>query len=86
MIFTAWDVWGIIRHHWWYNERFITGWRIGDMPIEELVFFIVVPICGLLTLEGVGTVLQWLRRHRSPQRRRSPQGRHHSPQGETRDA
>jgi lycopene beta-cyclase len=27
------------------------------MPIEELVFFIVVPICGLLTYEAVGQVL-----------------------------
>ena len=24
------------------------------MPIEELVFFIVIPICGLLTYEAVG--------------------------------
>ena len=29
------------------------------MPVEELVFFIVVPICGLLTYGAVGTVLQW---------------------------
>jgi hypothetical protein len=30
---------------------------IFGMPIEELVFFIVVPICGLLTYEAVGQVL-----------------------------
>jgi hypothetical protein len=29
---------------------------IFGMPIEELVFFIVVPICGLLTYEAVGQV------------------------------
>jgi hypothetical protein len=32
------------------------------MPIEELVFFIVVPICGLLTYEAVGQVLRRTRR------------------------
>jgi hypothetical protein len=32
------------------------------MPIEELVFFIVVPICGLLTYEAVGHVLRRTRR------------------------
>ena len=30
------------------------------MPIEELVFFIVIPICGLLTYEAVGYVLRRL--------------------------
>ena len=30
-------------------------------PLEELVFFIVIPICGLLTYEAVGTVLKRLR-------------------------
>jgi hypothetical protein len=32
------------------------------MPIEELVFFIVVPICGLLTYEAVGRVLGFTQR------------------------
>jgi hypothetical protein len=31
------------------------------MPIEELVFFIVVPICGLLTYEAVGQVQRRIR-------------------------
>jgi hypothetical protein len=32
------------------------------MPIEELVFFVVVPICGLLTYEAVGDVLRRTRK------------------------
>ena len=72
-LFSAWDVWGIIRAHWWYSERFTTGWMIGSMPIEELVFFLVVPICGLLTLEAVGNVLDWLRAG-APLRRRWREG------------
>lgn len=35
--------------------------HLGVMPLEELVFFIVIPICGLLTYEAVGTVLKRLR-------------------------
>ena len=34
----------------------------GGMAIEELVFFAVIPICGLLTLETVRFIL---RRRRS---------------------
>ena len=39
------------------------------MPVEELVFFVVIPICGLLTYEAVGQVLA---RVRGKQRRREP--------------
>jgi hypothetical protein len=39
---------GILRDHWSYSPSFTTGLKlIFGMPIEELVFFIVVPICGL---------------------------------------
>ncbi len=56
-VFVVWDVVGILRGHWSYNPRFTTGVTIGVMPIEELVFFLVIPICGLLTYEAVGHVL-----------------------------
>jgi lycopene beta-cyclase len=63
IIFSVWDIVGILRDHWSYSARFTTGWKlIFGMPIEELVFFVVVPICGLLTYEAVGRVLSLLRR------------------------
>jgi lycopene cyclase domain-containing protein len=62
VIFTIWDVVGILRHHWTYSPLFTTGFQLGVMPIEELVFFIVVPICGLLTYEAVGHVLRRARK------------------------
>ncbi|OYN94565.1 lycopene cyclase domain-containing protein [Enemella evansiae] len=62
VVFIAWDVLGILRNHWSYNPRFVTGIQLGVMPLEELVFFIVVPICGLLSYEAVGYVLTRLRR------------------------
>lgn len=61
VIFVAWDILGIVRNHWWYNETFISGIHLGPMPIEELIFFIVIPICGLLTYQGVGRVLALIR-------------------------
>ena len=56
-LFVAWDVVAIARHHWTYNPGFVTGWDIGDLPIEELTFFLVIPICGLLTYEAVRRLL-----------------------------
>ncbi len=65
VVFSAWDLVGIWRDHWSYNPAYVTGLDLpGGMPIEELVFFVVVPICGLLTYEAVGWVLSVVRRLR----------------------
>ena len=68
IVFVIWDIVGIVRDHWSYSPRFTTGIMLGPMPLEELVFFIVIPICGLLTYGAVGHVFQLGRRvlRRSP--------------------
>ncbi len=64
LVFVVWDLVGIIRLHWTYNPEYISGVHLWVMPLEELVFFIVIPICGLLTYEAVGTVRRRLRERR----------------------
>lgn len=66
LIFSVWDIVGIHRGHWTYSQRYTTGIELPfGMPLEELVFFIVIPICGLLTYESVGTVVsQWRSRRK----------------------
>ena len=65
-VFVVWDLVGIARDHWSYSARYTTGLHLGPMPVEELAFFVVIPICGLLTYEAVGSVLArlaaWRRR------------------------
>jgi len=57
-IFTVWDVVAISRDHWTYNAKYVTGWELPfDLPVEELVFFVVIPICSLLTYEAVRRVI-----------------------------
>lgn len=56
--FVAWDLWATSTGTWEFSERYTIGWRLpGDMVIEELVFFVVVPLCALLTLEAVRAIL-----------------------------
>ncbi|HEX3898571.1 MAG TPA: lycopene cyclase domain-containing protein [Mycobacteriales bacterium] len=50
-VFVTWDALSIHAGFWSY--RHLTGVRIGNLPIEELVFFVVVPVCSLLTFEAV---------------------------------
>jgi lycopene beta-cyclase len=59
--FTAFAIWDLVaaqRGHWWFSERYTLGPRIVGLPVEEWLFFIVVPLCALLTYEAVGRVLR----------------------------
>jgi lycopene cyclase domain-containing protein len=63
-VFVVWDAVAIAAHVWTYNPRFVTGIELpGSMPIEELLFFVVIPLCGLLTYNAVDAILERLRRH-----------------------
>ena len=55
-VFTAWDVLAIRAGHWGYDPRQTTGIRLGNVPLEELLFFLVVPTCSILSLEAVRAV------------------------------
>ena len=59
IIFSIWDLVGIYRNHWSYNARFVTGIELPlGLPLEELLFFVVIPVCGLLTYEAVGAIIR----------------------------
>jgi lycopene cyclase domain-containing protein len=54
VLFGGWDVWAIARHDWWYDDRYLVGLTLpGRLPVEELLFFLVIPTCAVLTLEAV---------------------------------
>ncbi|MGX9790714.1 lycopene cyclase domain-containing protein [Mycobacterium sp. MMS18-G62] len=63
VVFAVWDVAAIVADVWAYNPRYVTGIELlGSLPIEELLFFVVIPLCGLLTYNAVDTILAWARR------------------------
>jgi lycopene beta-cyclase len=58
LAFVIWDLVAIARDQWTFASRYVTGVDLpGRLPIEEVVFFVVIPICGLLTLEAVRRLL-----------------------------
>ena len=57
-VFCTWDAVAIARGWWSYDERFVSGINLpAGLPLEELVFFLVIPLCALLTFEAIGRVL-----------------------------
>jgi lycopene cyclase domain-containing protein len=58
LVFLAWDAIAIAGRVWTYNPRYITGVLLPfRIPLEELVFFLVVPVCGILTYGCVQAML-----------------------------
>jgi lycopene cyclase domain-containing protein len=60
VVFTLWDLYAISRDHWFFDPEQTTGVLLfGILPLEELLFFVVVPIAGVMTLEAVSVVRRW---------------------------
>ena len=51
--FLVWDFLAVRAGWWWFDSHYLIGVFIGTLPLEELLFFLVIPICGLLTYEAV---------------------------------
>lgn len=58
--FVVWDVLAVRAGHWYFELDKTLGVVLpGDMPLEEWLFFLVVPIASVLTLEAVRSVMGW---------------------------
>ncbi|MEU4674273.1 lycopene cyclase domain-containing protein [Amycolatopsis sp. NPDC023774] len=70
LVFLVWDALAIAGGVWDYAPESLTGIRAPfGIPLEEVLFFVVIPICGVLTYEAVGLTLTALR-HRAARRMR----------------
>jgi lycopene cyclase domain-containing protein len=50
-VFLTWDALAVHAGHWSY--RHLSGVRVGNLPVEEILFFVVIPTCSILTFEAV---------------------------------
>ncbi len=51
LIFIPWDVWFTSIGVWGFNDDYLTGLRIANLPIEEWLFFFVVPFACVFIYE-----------------------------------
>ncbi len=53
-VFAAWDVIAIAGGVWHYDARYLSGLVLPlSLPLEEALFFLVIPVCAILTFETV---------------------------------
>ncbi len=60
-VFAGWDLIAVHSGEWWFSARYILGLRLAGLPVEEWLFFVVVPVCALLTYEVLGRGADGLR-------------------------
>lgn len=59
-VFVVWDLYAIHARQWHFDPAQTTGILLpGGMPLEEGLFFLVIPVCAVLTLEAVRVVRGW---------------------------
>jgi lycopene cyclase domain-containing protein len=60
VVFVVWVLYAIAQGHWNYSGERTLGLRFpGGIPVEEVLFFLVVPVCAVLALEAVRKVTGW---------------------------
>ncbi len=59
VVFVAWDVYAIARGHWRFDLTQTIGLQIGSVPLEELLFFVTVPVASVIALEAVRKARGW---------------------------
>ena len=59
-LFVAWDVYAVANGHWHFDRSQLLDVELpGGLPVEEVAFFVVVPLAAVLTIEAVRAVRGW---------------------------
>ena len=44
-VFIVWAEWFTVMGVWSFNSQYLTGYKIGHLPVEEILFFLFIPYC-----------------------------------------
>ena len=54
-MFLVWDALAVHAGQWSFDRTQVVAF-VGSLPVEEVLFFLVIPTCAVLTLEAVRRV------------------------------
>ncbi len=54
--FLVWDLYATSAGHWRFDDAQTLPWRVSGLPLEEISFFVVIPLVSVLTYESVRVV------------------------------
>jgi lycopene cyclase domain-containing protein len=64
LFFLIWDAYAIKEGHWFFDREKILGiYGPFNIPLEEFLFFLIIPLAALMTIEAVTTVKKHWKQH-----------------------
>ncbi|MBM3244499.1 MAG: lycopene cyclase domain-containing protein [Candidatus Omnitrophica bacterium] len=61
LIFGSWDIFAVWRGHWYFNPSSVWQLKVINLPLEEVLFFVVIPFCCIFTWEALKFIRAKLR-------------------------
>jgi lycopene cyclase domain-containing protein len=55
-VFGLWDIFATYRGHWYFNPGSVWNVRVINLPVEEVLFFVVIPFCTIYTWEAINYI------------------------------
>ena len=56
LVFSAWDIAAVHRNHWQFGWQHTLRVPISNQPVEEVLFFLIIPFFGILLWEIAGKI------------------------------
>jgi len=65
ILYILWDIFFTAKGVWSFNEDYITGIKLYNLPIEEVLFFFIVPYCCVFIYECINSYFPQLKKNLS---------------------
>nr|WP_262918298.1 lycopene cyclase domain-containing protein [Mucilaginibacter straminoryzae] len=59
LVFLFWDVLFTLKEIWYFNDNYITGIKLLQLPLEEILFFLTVPFACIFIYACLNYYVKW---------------------------